>query len=221
MSIPEAVQCPICDRDIAASKCRKLYDLLVCRKCSHAFANRRQFGWILDWIVLFFLSILIGIVIGLIYDQMVGQSQDESLVEEIFWLVFSWIILPMIFAAKDGFRGYSTGKWVCGVRVVDWNTREPIGFLQSFKRNLPLIIPVVPLVVAFQLIRGRRLGDKWANTAVVWMKHAHRRPFEPRGYICTRCGYDLTGNVSGRCPECGLDIPLRPSQPQVIPVPAR
>jgi hypothetical protein len=22
--------------------------------------------------------------------------------------------------------------------------------------------------------------------------------------LCTRCGYDLTGNVSGRCPECGL-----------------
>ncbi len=21
--------------------------------------------------------------------------------------------------------------------------------------------------------------------------------------LCTRCGYDLTGNVSGTCPECG------------------
>lgn len=23
---------------------------------------------------------------------------------------------------------------------------------------------------------------------------------------CTRCGYDLTGNVSGRCPECGSAV---------------
>jgi len=23
---------------------------------------------------------------------------------------------------------------------------------------------------------------------------------------CTRCGYNLTGNVSGICPECGLRI---------------
>ncbi|MFH1748613.1 MAG: hypothetical protein ABIG44_16380 [Planctomycetota bacterium] len=23
---------------------------------------------------------------------------------------------------------------------------------------------------------------------------------------CIRCGYDLTGNVSGRCPECGAAI---------------
>jgi len=24
---------------------------------------------------------------------------------------------------------------------------------------------------------------------------------------CTACGYDLTGNASGMCPECGLEIP--------------
>lgn len=24
--------------------------------------------------------------------------------------------------------------------------------------------------------------------------------------LCTACGYDLTGNVSGRCPECGIVI---------------
>ncbi|MFQ5805659.1 MAG: hypothetical protein ACE5I3_04330 [Phycisphaerae bacterium] len=27
----------------------------------------------------------------------------------------------------------------------------------------------------------------------------------PLGY-CQNCGYDLTGNVSGRCPECGREI---------------
>ncbi len=30
---------------------------------------------------------------------------------------------------------------------------------------------------------------------------AHRR----RCGLCVSCGYDLTGNVSGRCPECGFD----------------
>jgi hypothetical protein len=29
------------------------------------------------------------------------------------------------------------------------------------------------------------------------------RPFPPRS--CQNCGYDLTGNVSGVCPECGTD----------------
>lgn len=25
---------------------------------------------------------------------------------------------------------------------------------------------------------------------------------------CRNCGYDLTGNASGRCPECGVDVVL-------------
>jgi hypothetical protein len=26
------------------------------------------------------------------------------------------------------------------------------------------------------------------------------------GRSCRKCGYDLTGNVTGRCPECGQEI---------------
>jgi hypothetical protein len=35
-------------------------------------------------------------------------------------------------------------------------------------------------------------------TATLWYRD--RRP--PKGH-CQNCGYNLTGNVSGRCPECG------------------
>jgi hypothetical protein len=38
-------------------------------------------------------------------------------------------------------------------------------------------------------------------TARLW--RLDRRP--PPGH-CQRCGYDLTGNVSGRCSECGAEI---------------
>jgi predicted Zn-ribbon and HTH transcriptional regulator len=24
--------------------------------------------------------------------------------------------------------------------------------------------------------------------------------------VCRKCGYDLTGNTSGRCPECGAEL---------------
>lgn len=37
-----------------------------------------------------------------------------------------------------------------------------------------------------------------------------RRPPHVPG-ICDRCGYDLRGNLSGRCSECGLDITALPS----------
>ena len=29
------------------------------------------------------------------------------------------------------------------------------------------------------------------------------RPRKPGPGHCRKCGYDLTGNVSGKCPECG------------------
>lgn len=33
---------------------------------------------------------------------------------------------------------------------------------------------------------------------------AHKHGENP---ICWKCGYDLTGNVSGVCPECGASVP--------------
>ena len=31
-------------------------------------------------------------------------------------------------------------------------------------------------------------------------------------FVCMRCGYDLRGNESGRCPECGLLTMVEPKQ---------
>ncbi len=42
--------------------------------------------------------------------------------------------------------------------------------------------------------------------AVAWWLDPPRRP---RPGCCPACGYDLRGNVSGRCPECGTPRPAR------------
>lgn len=42
---------------------------------------------------------------------------------------------------------------------------------------------------------------------VVVVLLSRRRPPDPR--LCLKCSYDLTGNTTGRCPECGE--PLRPA----------
>ena len=38
-----------------------------------------------------------------------------------------------------------------------------------------------------------------------WLWHRDRRLIScsPDHRLCLRCGYDLTGNTSGVCPECG------------------
>jgi hypothetical protein len=52
---------------------------------------------------------------------------------------------------------------------------------------LPLWIPVVALVIP---------------TTFLWWRCLRVLP----GH-CQNCGYDLTGNVSGVCPECGTAVP--------------
>ena len=54
--------------------------------------------------------------------------------------------------------------------------------LQVFMNSLVLLLTTVP-------------------TALLW--YVDRR--FPRGH-CQRCGYNLTGNVSGACPECGEKV---------------
>ena len=54
---------------------------------------------------------------------------------------------------------------------------------------LLLLISSLPLVVA-------------ARKLVVWTRAIFRRP---EGH-CRRCGYNLTGNTSGICPECGTPV---------------
>jgi hypothetical protein len=79
-------------------------------------------------------------------------------------------------------------------------------------RSSGLVVPFVLLLafvaawVSFDLIR------------VAWWGHRARRgveradEFRRRG-LCVSCGYDLTGNVSGVCPECGTSIKPGPRLP--------
>jgi uncharacterized RDD family membrane protein YckC len=195
--------CPLCQRQEKPGRAKLLYGHPVCRKCYYAFANRRQLAFILDHVGWQILIAILFFGIGVAIALSGGAVTDEigALMNILSWLLF----LPFLF--KDGFKGASPGKWLCGVQVLDTQTREPAGFGASFKRNLPLFIPFVPLIVAFQLLKGNRLGDKWANTFVVWKKYANTRVFGASGK-CEKCQYDLSGNTSGICPECGT--PLSP-----------
>jgi len=52
----------------------------------------------------------------------------------------------------------------------------------------------LPLWIPFVLVG--------APLAVAWGRERAR---VPPGH-CRKCGYDLTGNISGRCPECGTTV---------------
>ena len=51
------------------------------------------------------------------------------------------------------------------------------------------------------------MGDRFARTRVIWKQYARSPVFGGDGMLCHSCGYDLTGNESGICPECGTGVP--------------
>ena len=59
--------------------------------------------------------------------------------------------------------------------------------------------PFFAFVALSVVVAGVIAAGDWL--AVERPMEAERRRRKRR--LCTRCGYDLYGNVSGRCPECG------------------
>lgn len=193
--------CPLCGKSDKMHKANPLYGTPVCKRCYYAFTSRRQFAYIFD-ILLWWLAIM---MLNIVLISVIEVLAIDEFAAGLVLLTLGWIVYPLIFTMKDGFQGHSPGKYLCGVIVVDQHTHEPISFAQSLKRNLVLMIPVVPLIVGFTLSKGPRLCDKWANTRVVWKKYRNHSVFAGQ-LACENCQYDLTGNVSGACPECGTPL---------------
>lgn len=58
-----------------------------------------------------------------------------------------------------------------------------------------LVVFLVPAAIVF--VGYVRIGMLEAEAQ--WRRKMRR-------CFCVRCGYSLTGNISGRCPECGKPI---------------
>lgn len=185
----------------------RLYEGYVCRKCARSFAQLRQFAYVVDLLVVATALLWVnsafryyGIYIERYWPRLPSYTPVEI---ELLWLAFCVNVLFLPFYFKDGFGGRSPGKWLSGLTVVDDKGQRPIDFGKSFVRNILLVIPFATLVGMGQMISGKRLGEGLANTRVIWNKYRHKFPMDCRGHVCRQCGYDLRGNASGRCPECG------------------
>ena len=206
--VPETgdLACPLCGRPLIPGKARLLYGELACKRCRFRFSDRRAIALLLDYIVLY--PVLVALA---------AFGLGTSALLSSFFLSGSswplWVAAGAVVAMKEGFGGGSPGKLIMGLRVVRADTREPIGFLESFKRNILLTFPLVrELILADGYLRGTRLGDGWAGTMVIRRKLAHRVPFGKPGRICRSCGYSLRERDRETCPECGtrpaLERPL-------------
>ncbi|MGB7156789.1 MAG: RDD family protein [Tepidisphaeraceae bacterium] len=208
--------CPLCRQRPTWKK--PLYGYPVCKKCYYKFANRRQLAYLIDAV----LFAIVAFAIFLPFEGLIAAAAPTLVAYEILTSVVA-VAVACVFIMKDGFGGQSPGKRLTGVLVLDEQSGQPISFGQSFKRNAILLIGQVPfvghiaglgviVVLAIQLNKGYRAGDRFASTRVIWKKYARSLVFGGDGLLCEQCGYELTGNVSGVCPECGTAVSPRVRQ---------
>lgn len=205
---PAMGTCPLCQKRPVGRK--TLFGQAVCKKCLYGFANRRQFAFIIDLVVVAAVGVPIGVGVG--YGMQSMPLATQYVIEFVFGA-----LVGALFTLRDGFAGQSPGKRLMGVQVVDVGTGKPIGFGQSFKRNVYQMVGDVPVIgpllgfialitIALQMIKGPRMGDGLGKTRVIWKQYYRSRVFGGDELACEGCGYDLTGNTSGNCPECGKGI---------------
>ena len=82
----------------------------------------------------------------------------------VWWAALAILIIVMLF--RDGFRGRSPGKQILGLRLLT-PRGEGCGYLRSFIRNIPVIVPLWNLVELLLVVAGKpRTGDRIARTTV-------------------------------------------------------
>jgi len=103
-------------------------------------------------------------------------------------------------------RGFAMQRQVIEPERWDWGIRLPYAGI-AHGRHSQFTLVVIPLWLPF-VLTALPVFALWYRT----------RP--PLPGQCPKCRYDLTNNLSGRCPECGIPITISPTHPEPSPAPS-
>lgn len=131
------------------------------------------------------LGVLVGVVLAMqVAGLIVNRRIGRSLSPRVVRKRYRWVVLNQV---------VFVGMVACLLffdRAIDWQMALLFGVV---------VLSTAPLVF---LMMRRQTEDE-----------AQRNFAHDTGH-CGRCEYDLTGNVSGVCPECGWEIPKSPMRLQ-------
>ena len=102
--------------------------------------------------------------------------------------------------------------WPCFLALIGLLDLPVYGLMSPIEHwLLPGVGKDLRVFVLFLLVLG---GLQWVFFAHIFVIiQRRRRPPDPN--MCRRCEYDLTGNVSGVCPECGEPTPRGTSDTRI------
>jgi len=188
MSTPTtaAPQCCLCGNWLQFGA-KALYGYQVCPKCYNDFAWKRAFAYIIDIVIvnaivgiLIVVMIIIGaVLVGAAQSANNDQAATAGAVVFVLGYLGCFLMAYVLIIMRDGHQGMSPGKRILGLKVINSVSGAPAGWGDSFKRNIILAVPVIPIVVIVQIFTGNglRLGDEWSRTKVIWQQYADRAPF--------------------------------------------
>ncbi|MCG8403591.1 MAG: YcxB family protein [Phycisphaerales bacterium] len=183
-----------------------------CAKASQTIrkGNRANLFWI---IVLVLFAILLPVIMTL-------MNSGERLLPWWIWLVLLVILWTYSFVKmrrnKNKFLENLYDEVQCdsllGHRTVEISPVD-ISEISKYRRTIiqwpavhrvastsnhlfAYLTPASAFVVPKRAFEDESLFRHFADTAI-----AYHKAVSPG--LCKKCGYNLTGNVSGRCPECG------------------
>jgi len=100
-------------------------------------------------------------------------------IETELWFLFPFclILACLYFPLLEGIKGWTVGKFICCIRVVNEEGNKP-GFPKAFIRTLlrfveanPFLLGALPAVISLLLSKShQRIGDRLAGTYVVKSK---------------------------------------------------
>lgn len=144
---------------------QKLVELINVEATSYPSVLDRGVAHLIDQFILVPIGFFSAVIIDLVFSE---ASSPNGL----------WVVPCLLyFLFSDAFpNGQSIGKKICKIAVVSYKKRQPSGMYESFVRNIVLLLAgVVDILFLFSKER-RRLGDRAADTIVVWAKDIGKIP---------------------------------------------
>ena len=133
------------------------------------------------------------------------------------WVDRYWHVASVGFVTQDKLHHYQLVSKHSGVLIGHYESRLRSGFFffgdsraYLTHTGLPSVGPSRP---SFYVLEHKLIVPHWFLTLIfailpaIWFIKWRKR-IKLRPNSCPSCAYDLTGNVTGQCPECGATLNL-------------